>query len=219
MVAVFGAFGMGMTATSAQWRHIQKKRGSTDGLPSVSISEVEHFIHVPLMRQDTDYTCGVAALRSILYFYDSADDYSESYLAEELESDPEIGTTIAKIEKFSKSIGYTVQKRSNMTIDDLKALIRDGKPVIVLLQAWRSEPGSWEENWSDGHYAVANGYDEQNIYFMDPSTAGTYTFIPISEFMERWHDVDGEDTRYHQFGMIISKSRPVFNRDIAIHME
>ncbi len=54
-------------------------------------------------------------------------------------------------------------------------------------------------SWNEGvrlvgpnHYAVAIGYDEKHIYFMDPSTLGHYTFIPIAEFLDRWHDMDGQ---------------------------
>jgi len=38
---------------------------------------------------------------------------------------------------------------------------------------------------------------------MDPSTLGHYTFIPIPEFLDRWHDVD-DGTRLNHFGMMIT---------------
>jgi hypothetical protein len=57
---------------------------------------------------------------------------------------------------------------------------------------------------------VAIGYDAKNMYFMDPATTGNYTYIPIPEFLTRWHDVDGH-TRLRNFGMVISKGEPTFN--------
>jgi hypothetical protein len=55
----------------------------------------------------------------------------------------------------------------------------------VAIQAWVDNndgkfPIDWKNLWDDGHYCVAVGYDEERIFFMDPSTLGHYTYIPIS---------------------------------------
>lgn len=59
--------------------------------------------------------------------------------------------------------------------------------------------------WDDGHYAVVVGYDQSNIYFMDPSTLGNYTCIPTEAFLTRWHDCyeeAGKVIRLNRFGMV-----------------
>ena len=60
---------------------------------------------------------------------------------------------------------------------------------------WRTP---YATDWSDGHYAVLIGYDNANLFFMDPSTSGKYAFIPREELAERWHDVVGADNVHTQ---------------------
>jgi hypothetical protein len=87
-----------------------------------------------------------------------------------------------------------------------------------LAAAFLANPIEWKNAWDDGHFAVVIGYDSDHLYFMDPSLTGNYAFIPISEFLDRWHDVDGTE-RLHNFGMIVTKGAPTFSHDVAIHME
>jgi len=178
-----------------------------------SAREVSNLIPVPMTYQAYDYTCGVAALQSILYYYGRSFRHDE--LAKVLEPHPLNGTNYGKVAGFARSLGFQVDVRTNMTIEDLKKLIDDRKPVIVLIQAWPESPVWWSESWEEGHYAVAIGYDKNNVYFMDPSTIGHYTFIHIPEFLDRWHDMDGQEKLIH-FGMVITKQgSAVYNPDVV----
>lgn len=163
-----------------------------------------NLIRVPLTRQATNYTCGVAALQSFLYYYGT--EIREDEMAADLKSDPEVGTPYQNIVAYAQSLGHRVEVKQNMTIQDLQSWIDRRQPVLVLIQAWPDSPVNWAEDWNDGHYVIAVGYDQEKIYFMDPSTLGNYTFIPIPEFMDRWHDTDGNVKLVH-FGMIISKDQ------------
>lgn len=170
-----------------------------------------NFMYLPLTRQATDYTCGVASLQSILMYY--GDEYMESELAQVLKADPENGTSYHNIADFSKSEGYTVNIYKKMSIEDLKKQIDNKKPVLVLLQAWSDDPNpNYKDDWIDGHYSIAIGYDQKRVYFMDPSTLGYYTFIPTQQFLDRWHDVDINEKVIH-FGMVIEKKNPKYNRN------
>lgn len=55
--------------------------------------------------------------------------------------------------------------------------------MLVCFQAWVEKTDLLEKDftsrWEDGHYAIICGYDQQHFFFMDPSTLGQYTFIPI----------------------------------------
>ena len=166
------------------------------------IHAIQNFIRVPFTRQATDYTCGVAALQSILYYY--GEEFREDELVEKLQPTFKEGTKYLEIAKFAQSRNFRVDVRTGMSLDDLQGLIRKKKPIILLIQAWSESHVDYTQDWDDGHYAVAIGYDHQNIYFMDPSTLGNYSFIPIGEFLDRWHDRDGQ-TYLHQFGMILTK--------------
>jgi len=51
-------------------------------------------------------------------------------------------------------------------------------PVLVAIQAYRSDERiAWEDCWDDGHYVVVIGYDQNNIYFEDPSLLGSVGYI------------------------------------------
>lgn len=178
-----------------------------------SVRRVAHFIPVPLTYQAFDYSCGVAALQSILYYYGK--EFRHDELAKVLEPDPLNGTNYQKMVDFVRSLGFRVEVRTQMLLDELKKVIDNRKPVLVLIQAWPDSPVQWSESWGEGHYAVAVGYDEKYIYFMDPSTLGHYTFIPIPEFLERWHDMDGQAKLVHFSLVITREGSAIYNPDIV----
>lgn len=177
-----------------------------------------NLIKLPLVRQATDYTCGVAALQSVLAYY--GEESREDQLAKKLKANYHNGTAYQHIADFSRKLGFTVLINKQMTLADLKSAIDKKLPVILCIQAWGDGPASnnYKDKWDDGHYVVAAGYDEENIYFMDPSTLGNFAYIPTREFLERWHDTDGKE-RLSNFGMIISKEKSGYTPDIATFME
>jgi predicted double-glycine peptidase len=188
-----------------------------NGWPSAH--KVENLIPVPLVYQSYDYTCGIAALQSILYYYGK--DFRQDELVEALQPDLIEGTNYRRAVEFARSSGFQVNVLTHLSLEDLKKLIDHRKPTIVLIQAWpdSDSPVLWRETWSEGHYAVAIGYDGRNIYFMDPSTFGHYTFIPIPEFLDRWHDMDDQEKLIH-FGMVITREgSTIYNPDIIKPLE
>jgi predicted double-glycine peptidase len=179
------------------------RQENSNGAPS--IHAIQNLIRIPLTRQAADYTCGAAALQSILYYY--GQEFQEDDLVEKLGPTPERGTKYPRLVEFAQSLNFRVEVRTGMTLDELKRLMDEKKPVILLIQAWPDSTVDYAQDWDDGHYAIAIGYDQQNVYFMDPSTLGHYTFIPVREFLDRWHDQDGQ-TLLYQFGMVIWKDPP-----------
>jgi predicted double-glycine peptidase len=171
-----------------------------------SASAVRNLIRIPLTRQSSDFTCGVAVLQSILYFHDAQDDYSEETLVKELKADLVNGTSYQAMADFARSKGYLVDVRTDMALEDIRNLIDNGVPVIVLIQAWAESLVDYSQDWEDGHYAVAIGYDRDSVYFMDPSTMGNYTYLPNQEFLARWHDED-RGVKLDRFGMIIQRDK------------
>jgi ABC-type bacteriocin/lantibiotic exporter with double-glycine peptidase domain len=166
-------------------------------------------IEVPLSRQATDYTCGIASLQSVLGYY--GENIRQDDLAKECKSKRSSGTKYENIIKCAESYGLIMLSETGMTVDQLKSLIDDSKPVILAIQAWREDPdSSWAEDWEDGHYVVAVGYDASNIYFMDPSTFGNYTYIPLDEFLTRWHDKSKKNVLDH-FGMYSTNGIPSYD--------
>lgn len=168
----------------------------------------DRLIRVPMTRQATDHTCGVAALQSVLAYY--GDSIREDTLGRYVNT-TEDGTNKNNISAYAQSLGYNVSIRVNMTLDDLQGYIDSKTPVIIAIQAWEDPPVDWNSTWDAGHYVVAIGYDQDNFYFMDPSTLGNYAYIPTSEFQTRWHDIDFDGAELIHFGIIITKPSPAYN--------
>ena len=193
--------------------------------PTAQVTSSPIRISVPLVRQATNYTCGVACTESILYY--NGIDYREDNLAQALGSTEEDGTSISNIVEFlhhaNSNTGYWMgqgtefqngigaELRTNMTLDDLHGQIDGGHPVICTIQAWSTaDDEDYATEWEDGHYVIAVGYDADNVYFMDPSTRGNYTYIANDEFMTRWHDGDAEQ-QLQQPGIVITNPNPVYD--------
>ncbi|HEY9777364.1 MAG TPA: C39 family peptidase [Planktothrix sp.] len=175
-----------------------------------SVKAPANLVRVPLTRQSTDFTCGVAALQSVLGFY--GEDLREDELTAKLSPNEKDGTDCRKIESYCRESGYQTSLKMGMSIAELTNLIDQGKPVIVLLQAWADKKLDYGKDWNDGHYVVAIGHDSDNLFFMDPSTLGNYTYIPRPEFLERWHDTNGKE-RLEHFGLCIWKESGAAYKD------
>ncbi|MCQ2547341.1 MAG: C39 family peptidase [Clostridia bacterium] len=184
------------------------------------------ILRLPLVRQATNYTCGVACVQSILRYAGYDFDIREDELAKILKANREDGTGYHNIVEYLNSVRYSAEEkdgagiapggvqvfrteaRENISLEQLTAFIDEGKPVIICLQAWGTNGGGgwmddYSDEWGEGHYVIAIGYNSDNMIFMDPSTMGAYTYIPKDEFMTRWHDEDVA-ARINQFGIIVT---------------
>jgi ABC-type bacteriocin/lantibiotic exporter with double-glycine peptidase domain len=133
----------------------------------------------------------------VLRYY--GEDAREDSLSQELGSDPEEGTRFWRM---------------------MEAALDRGSPVIVAFQAWADAPADYSQDWDDGHYAVAVGYDEKSIYFMDPSTLGNYAYIPKAEFLDRWHDrYDSDRVRVNRLMIVFSKDTPDYDPGRVLKLE
>lgn len=193
----------------------------------------DNLIRLPVVRQSTGYTCGVSCVQSILYY--NGIDYREDALAEALGSTPEYGTNVEQIISFLNQVsssdgwwlglgtefsdGIGAQRQDDMTLEALCSAIDEGQPVICCIQAWYGESGyDYTDEWECGHYVIAIGYDDDNIYFMDPSTLGNYTYIEKEEFLTRWHDSANGQVCNH-LGIVITNPNPVFSAEQILPME
>ena len=93
-------------------------------------------------------------------------------------------------------------------------------PVICAIQAWNDDGDYQAKTEDDGHYVVLIGYQKDTekdtcvYYFMDPSTAGSYTYLTEEEFILRWHDnLEGESKR---IGIQVSYLNPT--QEAPIHV-
>lgn len=207
-----------------QAHELPEHYAASSASPAPPLSEIANLIRVPLCRQAKSYTCGVASLQAVLGYYD--DPIRQDILEAAVKSSEARGTDYRNIVSFARKRGYTVHTYANLTADRLRAFIDEKKPTILAIQAWADPPVDYKSEWGDGHYVVAVGYDRDNFYFMDPSTLGNFTFIPVGEFLNRWHDLDtvgsARRIRYEKlihFGMVIEKKGPIYDPEAVLPLE
>lgn len=168
---------------------------------------------VPLHEQETDYSCGAAALLSVLRYWNVFSG-KESDLYGPLGTDPRQGTEPPKLEQVARAMGLKAQLRKGMSVHDLREALARGETVIVDIQAWREGATAnipWEQDWEDGHYVVLIGIDRANAYFEDPVLDDAYAYIDLNELPRRWHDYEdrnGTVERYYQAGIVIGGGAP-----------
>jgi predicted double-glycine peptidase len=153
-------------------------------------------IKIPLasVRQPNDYSCGAAAMMSVCRYY-GVGPKKLADLEEALGTNKEIGTYFKNIVAYARQLGLESDWQDQMTVKELKTLIGRGIPVICSIQAYADDQQHYEvPDWNqDGHYVVAIGFDDANIYFMDPSITGRRGYLAWSEFKQRWHENEGTE--------------------------
>jgi hypothetical protein len=201
-------------------------KGSADE----TVDGISHYIDVPFYYQENDYYCGPAALQMVFDYY--GENISQTEIAEVARTAPYVTFTddLRRAAHFSnlstsmgtemvenitgytlRKLGYAVSEVSGMTLDDLKALIGRGSPLILLMR--------WIPGEEYGHYRVAVGYNDTHVFLHDPwnttwgytnyggpNTAMNYTF-----FQDMW-DYSG------RWGLFISPWRVTINMPIRIHV-
>lgn len=133
-------------------------------------------LNIPLVKQETQFTCGPASLRSVFLF--NGNDVPESEITELVTIDPELGTSLKEMVKIIKYYGYYGEAYVNGTMEMIEEYLSQNIPVIV--------------NWfsiDKGHYSVISGIENYDIYFMDPEF-GTERSMPIKQFESLWFGLD-----------------------------
>jgi hypothetical protein len=107
--------------------------------------------------------------------------------------------------------GLVARIKRGMSLDELAHYVNQGIPVVVGYQAWVKNPRTvdWQRENNSGHYSVVVGVGNGHVWLMDPSQPpGTYGYIPIDQFAQRWHwPSETKMGRQERFAMIcMSKS-------------
>lgn len=111
-----------------------------------------HYIEGVPFYQQTESTCGPAALAGILAFWGrpvNLEEISSKLYLRELR-----GTLPMDIDAYARKAGFQSDSSSG-TLDQLKQTIKEGTPVICLLDLGFSL-------YRKPHYVLATGYDDEN---------------------------------------------------------
>jgi uncharacterized protein len=152
------------------------------------------MLPVPDVYQSSQYSCGASVLQAVLAYWGI--EVHEDTLVKSLGTTERYGTSPESILQAAKSYGLRAEIRENLSVADVVSSLADGVPAILDIQAWRDDADmngkNWETDWEDGHYVIAIGYDQTNIYVEDPSLLGCRGFIPLKELESRWRDYKGD---------------------------
>jgi hypothetical protein len=139
----------------------------------------QHYINVPFYYQVKTYYCGPAALQMVFDFY--GENVSQFEIADVARTVPYVTYTdeLRRAAHFSdlstsmgsempenitgyttRKLGYAAFEMGGMTLDDLKSLIDQDYPIILLMR--------WVPGETYGHYRVAVGYNETHVFLHDP---------------------------------------------------
>lgn len=120
------------------------------------------MINLPAFQQTTEYTCGPAAVVTLLSYYGQTVD--EMQLAEEMQTSSTTGTTPENMAEWLENNGFAVEWGENGSLEMIRENLAKDIPTLI--------------EWSDwgGHWVLAIGYDTRNtddlmddvIIFADP---------------------------------------------------
>jgi predicted double-glycine peptidase len=168
-------------------------------------------------RQTFDFDCGAKALQTVMAYYGV--DIRQDRLMKVLGT-RESGTSVAGMVAAARRYGFDVKASVGWTLRELKKMVGDGTPVIVLLQAWADRYMTledWRTDYDDGHYAIVIGYAQGVLLFEDPASFRR-TWLREREFLARWHDRDPKSNEtYEHFGMVLLGKKPTLKT--AQHMD
>jgi predicted double-glycine peptidase len=176
-------------------------------------------IPLPHVEQPDEVSCGAACMMSICSFY-GVGPQTIAEFKKHLHTD-ENGTRYTQFREYAEELelqASIAHAKSNppMTLERLVEYLQQGKPVICSIQAYADKTKVYDDpEWNkDGHYVVVVGFDETNLYFMDPSINWRHphshprrTFLAKDDFVKRWHDNEGTDDRpelIKNLGVVIS---------------
>ena len=156
-------------------------------------------LRLPLVYQTTDYTCGPAAMLSLLRYFQVADELTEQSLASEMLTTYEWGTNYLEMQKALAKRGLSGEIRLNSTLENVQSEIVKGNPVIVNFKSYNV-----------GHYAIAIALNDKYIYMMDPWFARRGAVrMKREDFIRSWYD---EHAGIRLDGMMIIARRNAVER-------
>lgn len=162
----------------------ERKGGAEPVLPAGALQ-------VPVVRQATGYSCGAAVLLAVLFYW-RAYEGTESGLLEVTGTSRTEGAKPQGLVKGAQKYGLNAYYKEKVSPQDLREALDRGETVILDLQAWPKDRPElpWSKRRENGHYMVLTALDGKYAYFMDPAVGTGYTYIPVAELLERWHDYE-----------------------------
>ena len=146
------------------------------------VNSVRALRDAGVVKQRYDYSCGSAALATLLSFglNDPVDedgllnDLLASLTPEQLQALATNGLSLLDLQRLAQARGHRAQ---GFRLDQSQ-IVKLSRPVIVLIK-----PGGYE------HFAVLKGLRGDRVYLADPSLGNVR--MPLYRFLKMWGDASG----------------------------
>ncbi len=162
--------------------------------------QARYGAHRPNGRQETSFTCGPAAMQTVL---DSFGIYRrQSDLARELGTTAAEGTRPDALVRCAWSEGLHAKQSRNTRFESVVAAVRRGARVILNFQAWPERGQRVGQGAQDGHYAVVQRATDEELVLADPSSARP-VLLSREDLEDRWYDVDADGHPVHRLAIFI----------------
>lgn len=161
-------------------------------------------IHLPAVKQTTDYSCGAACLRSLAEYFGVGPEDEKDFIMI-AQTSKEGGTSPDNLVKAAKKLGLKVKEHKDMSLKLLRQYLDQEVPVICDIQAW----GNNYKKRESGHYVICIGYDWYKLFFEDPSIKESRGFLTFEDFQRRWHDKDSSGNHTDRLGIAVWKDSPM----------
>lgn len=148
-------------------------------------------IPLPDTRQGTDYTCGSSCLQSVCGYYGVGPEEEEEFTSA-MGIRRNVGPHPHNIIRGARLYHLHCEEKWPMTVEEVQSYLDREKPVLLMIQAWGSAKQrrrGYRNEWKEGHWVVAIGYDRAGMYFEDPSLAARRGYLTYEALMRRWRDV------------------------------
>ena len=146
-------------------------------------------------------------------------DIREDELIKELGIDRH-GVPVKNMIAAAEKNGFQVIAKSGVSLETIKQYVDEGRPVIVLVQAWAERYMTledWKQDNENGHYVIVIGHEGNIIVFEDPASFRR-TWLTEEEFLARWHDIDPRtQERLDHFAIVLLGKQPT--RKVLEHMD
>lgn len=139
-------------------------------------------ISVPFYSQETDYSCGPAALRMMLAFYNIIK--TEQELIEKAQTSFEGTCNDVLAETASQFRMCIVQ--TDLALKTVFRCVDTNTPMLI----------NYINPVNDiGHFAVVVGYSDTHVFLNDPKNGEGYG-VEHGHFEERWRSGDGQHKKW-----------------------
>ena len=166
---------------------------------------------VPIIGQSDRNAC-VAATSLAIYLYWKGENSKYGYeyeISKLLDRKLECGSYSEFVSNAFKKLRFKVKYETDLSIEQLQEYLKAGVTIMLFMQGrFRPKPKNWENIWNVGHAVALVGIRGEKIFLMDPRSHSAYVWLPIEEFLDRWHCIARIGSRDYGSALVISNSKP-----------